>query len=89
MKEAERKGESAIIISHLSPTSVEANPDFSLRYNMVVVRFAHVITAQIFGHSHHDMLSFFRDKQERIVSVATVAPSLSPYPLIQKGTSKS
>ena len=76
---AEQNGESVIIISHLSPSSVEANPDFSLRYNMIVVRYAHVIIAQIFGHSHYDILNFVRNEKQKIVSLSTVAPSLSPY----------
>ena len=52
--EIEKRGESAIIISHIPTGEHSCLYDWAVRYRAIADRFQHLIRFSIYGHVHHE-----------------------------------
>jgi hypothetical protein len=92
LKQAEADGAAVIITGHIPPKTVVVSPSQAAFYYFpahqdamltLLHRYAHVITATLWGHSHHD--EFFVDSRTDKAGKTTViaglmAPSITPLP---------
>ncbi|XP_063982786.1 sphingomyelin phosphodiesterase-like [Diachasmimorpha longicaudata] len=84
---AENRSEKVHIIGHIPPGSAECLKVWSANYYRIINRYESTITAQFFGHTHFDEFELFYDTENltRPLSVAYVAPSVTPYDHLNPG----
>ncbi|KAI9018040.1 Metallo-dependent phosphatase-like protein [Phycomyces nitens] len=90
LQDAEDQNERVWIIGHVAPGDITCFHDYSNYYHQIIERYApHVIAGQFFGHTHMDELQlFYRNNLKNAseaISVAYVAPSITPYEDINPG----
>ncbi len=52
---------------------------FQRRYTAIVTKYAHIIKAQLFGHTHKDEVRVFNDKDGNPISAALVTAAVTPH----------
>ncbi|KAI7877878.1 Metallo-dependent phosphatase-like protein [Mucor mucedo] len=90
LQQSEDAREKVWIIGHTPPGDSACFHDYSNYFYQIVNRYApHVIAAQFYGHTHRDEFQLFYkgDSQEAedAISVAYIAPSITPYPDLNPG----
>jgi len=81
LTQAEQNGENVFIFGHIPPGDSTCDSDWSVRYNVLIERFSHIIRGQFFGHTHNDQLEVtksFKDKKTP-TGVVFIAPSLTTF----------
>eukprot|EP01022_Parablepharisma_sp_SALTPOND_P004333 TRINITY_DN120107_c0_g1_i1.p1 TRINITY_DN120107_c0_g1~~TRINITY_DN120107_c0_g1_i1.p1 ORF type:complete len:603 (+),score=40.66 TRINITY_DN120107_c0_g1_i1:115-1809(+) len=76
---AEKHDEKALIIEHYPPNDWFSTIQWTLRYNVIVDRYANIIVGQMAGHTHEDSFQVIRSSRPgEIAGVAFENPSLTP-----------
>ncbi|KXN73618.1 sphingomyelin phosphodiesterase [Conidiobolus coronatus NRRL 28638] len=90
LQEAEAKGQKVFISSHVPPNGADCLQKFSQTYSKIIKSFAHIITAQFYGHTHWDEFEiFYSDSNKKTaknaVSNSFIAPSMTTFTDINPG----
>eukprot|EP00794_Sanderia_malayensis_P011730 gene11730-12950_t len=87
LEQAEKNHEKVHILGHIPPGVSDCLKHWSWNYYQVINRYSHVITAQFFGHTHHDELEIFYqdDDLKKPSSIAYIGPSVTPYTNLNPG----
>ncbi|XP_041360844.1 sphingomyelin phosphodiesterase-like [Gigantopelta aegis] len=87
LQAAEDKKEKVHILGHIPPGLSDCLKAWSWNYYKIVNRYESTIVAQFFGHTHFDHFEMFYDEVDfkRPVSVAYIAPSVTPFPELNLG----
>ncbi|KAG5651755.1 hypothetical protein H0H81_007567 [Sphagnurus paluster] len=83
LQAAEDAGQRAWIVAHMPPGGRDALQDQSNYFDQIVQRYKNTIAGQFYGHSHMDQFGiaysdYTRRSAETAVSVAMIAPALTP-----------
>jgi hypothetical protein len=62
-----------------SKPSVDMTLGFQRRYTAIVTKYANIIKAQLFGHTHKDEVRVFNDKDGNPISAALVTAAVTPH----------
>lgn len=89
LQEAENNDEKVHIIGHVPAGHSDCLKTWQTSYYDILSRFEQTITAQFFGHTHNDEIELFYDKEnpERVIGVAYIAGSVTPYTYLNPGYS--
>lgn len=89
LQEAENNNEKVHIIGHVPPGHSDCLKIWQTNYYNILSRFEQTITAQFFGHTHNDEIELFYDKDDpkRVIGVAYIAGSVTPYTYLNPGYS--
>ncbi|XP_065062750.1 sphingomyelin phosphodiesterase-like [Rhopilema esculentum] len=84
---AEKNNEKVHVIGHIPPGSGDCLSHWSWNYYEIIKRYSHVITAQFFGHTHHDEFEIFyaNDDVKMPANIAYIGPSVTPYTNLNPG----
>ncbi|KAI5640563.1 calcineurin-like phosphoesterase domain-containing protein [Phthorimaea operculella] len=87
LQKAELRGEKVHIIGHIPPGFEGCVKVWSRNFNEIVNRYEATITAQFYGHTHHDEFEVFYDLKDlkRATSIAYVGPSVTPFVHLNPG----
>ncbi|KAI9474288.1 MAG: Metallo-dependent phosphatase-like protein [Benjaminiella poitrasii] len=90
LQKSEDRKEKVWISGHTPPGDSSCFHDFANYYYQIIQRYApHVIAGQFFGHTHRDEFQIFyknaSQKAEDAISVAYIAPSITPFPDLNPG----
>lgn len=67
---AEKMNEYVHILGHVPPNTASCVYAWNREYNKIVIRFAHIINGQFFGHTHRDEFNIFYSNNENNESMA-------------------
>nr|CAB3266407.1 sphingomyelin phosphodiesterase-like [Phallusia mammillata] len=80
LTEAEKNNEKVHVIGHVPPgKSPDCREEWSKNYFRIVERFRDIISGQFFGHTHFDEVLVYYGPSQRLMSVAYIGPSATPY----------
>ncbi|KAH9525406.1 Sphingomyelin phosphodiesterase [Bulinus truncatus] len=87
LQSAENDGVKVHILGHIPPGVEDCLKTWSWNYYRIISRYQNTISGQFFGHTHFDSFSVFYDVEtlKIPVSVAYVAPSVTPYSQLNMG----
>ncbi|CAI4226979.1 unnamed protein product [Auanema sp. JU1783] len=81
--DAENAGDKVHVVSHIPGGDSEAREGYALNYYKVTNRFQNTISAQFFGHTHHDAFYMVyedpNDATSRPTGVVYAAPSVTTF----------
>lgn len=81
LRKAENNNETVIIIGHIPPGNNYFNSEASKRYIALVDRFSHIISGQLFGHSHSEEFKIMGEyyNKQKIAGIIHTCASLTTY----------
>nr|KAI8736926.1 sphingomyelin phosphodiesterase-like [Biomphalaria glabrata] len=87
LQAAENDGVKVHILGHIPPGIDDCLKIWSWNYYNIISRYQNTIAGQFFGHTHFDSFSVFYDIEtlKIPISVAYVAPSVTPYTDLNMG----
>jgi len=87
LEQAEKNNEKVHVLGHIPPGSGDCLKHWSWNYYEIITRYSHVITAQFFGHTHHDEFQIFYEDSDvsKPASIAYIGPSVTPYTHLNPG----
>jgi sphingomyelin phosphodiesterase len=90
LNSAESKGQKVFISSHVPPNGADCLQKWSQTYSKIVKAYAHVITAQFYGHTHWDEFEiFYSDSKQKTAKNAIgnsfLVPSVTTFTDINPG----
>jgi sphingomyelin phosphodiesterase len=79
LQSSENTGEKVHIIGHQNPNSCLQS--WSSNYYRIINRYENTVTAQFFGHTHHDEFEIFYDMENitRATNIAFIGPSVTTF----------
>ena len=78
---AENNNETVLIIGHIPPGNNYFNSEASRRYIALIDRFSHIISGQLYGHSHSEEFKIIKEyyNDEKIAGIVHTCGSLTTY----------
>ena len=85
LQKAEESGSKVYIISHIPPGIPNCLVSWSHQYTRIVTRYSNIIMGQFYGHTHYDEFSVLYNTEGEPISVAFIAPSITPHDYLNPG----
>jgi len=80
LRTMEQNGEVGIIIGHMPPGIADCLNDVSLRLNVLLDRFQHIVRLNLYGHTHYEEFEVIRSiGDKKPIGMNHVAPSITTF----------